>query len=112
MKNSDIIVRLMYMMAAKVAVQYFLGGVTMHPVELTLGIILLVLAVFLVVAVLMQQGKDKKLSGSIAGSSDTYYGKGKGKSWDKLISRLTTLAAVLFCGLVIAMYVVVSTLAG
>ena len=54
----------------------------MNPIELVMGIILMVLAVFLVVAVLMQQGKDKKLSGSIAGGSETYYGKGKGNRRD------------------------------
>ena len=39
--------------------------------ELPLGIALLVMAVFLVIAVLLQSGKDNGLSGSIAGGSDT-----------------------------------------
>ena len=73
-----------------------------------LGAILMVMAVFLVVAVLMQTGKDKKLSGSIAGSSDTYYGQNKGHSRDKILSRLTMVAAIVFTGLVIAMYVLVA----
>ena len=73
-----------------------------------LGAILMVMAVFLVVAVLMQTGKDKKLSGSIAGSSDTYYGQNKGHSRDKILSRLTMVVAIVFTGLVIAMYVLVA----
>lgn len=73
-----------------------------------LGAILMVMAVFLVVAVLMQTGKDKKLSGSIAGSSDTYYGQNKGHSRDKILSRLTTIIAIVFTGLVIAMYVLIA----
>lgn len=84
----------------------------MNPIELVMGIILMVLAVFLVVAVLMQQGKDKKLSGSIAGGSETYYGKGKGNRRDQLLFRLTTIAAILFGLLVVAMYIVVFRLNG
>ena len=84
----------------------------MNPIELTLGIILMVMALFLIVSVLIQQGKDKKLSGSIAGGTDTYYGKGKGKSWDKILSRLTTVIAILFAVLVVAMYVVIAKLSG
>ncbi|MBQ9802676.1 MAG: preprotein translocase subunit SecG [Clostridia bacterium] len=80
--------------------------------EIALGIVLIVMAVFLVVAVLMQQGKDKKLSGTIAGGADTYYGKGKGKSFDKILSRATTVVAILFGILVVAMYVIVAKLNG
>lgn len=84
----------------------------MNPIELVMGIVLMVLAVFLVVAVLMQQGKDKKLSGSIAGGADTYYGKGKGNRGDKLLFRLTLIGAILFGVLVVAMYVVVFKMNG
>ena len=80
----------------------------MQPIELILGIILLVLAAFLVVAVLLQSDKDKRLSGSIAGGSETYYGKNKGKSWDKILARATTIVAIVFAIVAITMYVVVS----
>ena len=84
----------------------------MSGIEIAMGIVLMVMAVFLIVAVLMQQDKDKKLSGTITGGSDTYYGKGKGKSWDKILSRATTVVAILFSVLVLAMYVVVALLNG
>ena len=80
--------------------------------EIALGIVLIVMALFLVVAVLMQQGKDKKLSGSIAGGAETFFGKGKGSSLDKILSRATTVVAILFGILVVAMYVIVSKLNG
>ncbi len=80
--------------------------------EIALGIVLIVMALFLVVAVLMQQGKDKKLSGSIAGGAETFFGKGKGSSFDKILSRATTVVAILFGILVVAMYVIVSKLNG
>ncbi len=75
--------------------------------ETILGVILLALAVVLVALVLMQQGKDKKLSGAIAGGSDSFYGKSKGASKDKLLSAVTGVVAVIFVGIVIAMYIMV-----
>ena len=84
----------------------------MTAIEIALGVVLMILSVFLVVAVLLQQDKDKKLSGTITGGADTYYGKGKGKSWDKLLARATTVVAILFAILVVAMYVIVALLNG
>ncbi|MBQ1956985.1 MAG: preprotein translocase subunit SecG [Clostridia bacterium] len=75
---------------------------------ITLGIILLVMAVFLTVAVLAQSGKDKNLSGAIAGGADTFFGKTKGNTIDKLISKITAAVGVIFTLLVIVMYIVVS----
>ena len=75
--------------------------------ETILGIVLLVLAVFLIVAVLMQSGKDKKLSGAIAGGAETFFGQGKGSKLDKVLPKITTVVSIVFVILVIVMYVVV-----
>ncbi len=79
----------------------------MNPIEIVIGIILLVMSLFLVVAVLMQSGKDKNLSGSIAGGAETFFGKQKGKDKDKKWSLATAVVAVVFTLLVIVMYIVV-----
>lgn len=76
--------------------------------EVFLGILLLVMALFLVVAVLMQSGKDKNLSGTIAGGADTFFGKGKAEKADKLLSTLTSVVSAVFVVVVIVMYIVVS----
>ena len=76
--------------------------------ELVFGILLLVMAVFLVVAVLMQSGKDSKLSGSIAGGAETFFGKAQGSRWDKIFAKLTTAVAIVFVVVVIAMYIIVA----
>ena len=74
--------------------------------EYVLGGALIFMSVVLVILVLMQSGKDKSLSGTITGgSSDTYYGKGKGHNRDKLLSRLTVVAAVIFAALIVATFV-------
>ena len=80
----------------------------MGTIEIIFGILLLVMSVFLVIAVLMQSGKDKRLSGSIAGGAETFFGKGKGSALDKLLSKLTTIVAIVFMVVVIAMYIIVS----
>ena len=80
----------------------------MGALEYVLGGILIAMAIFLVVAVLAQTGKDKKLSGSIAGGSDTYYGKSKGRNWEKLLARITTVVAILFGALVVVLYVLIA----
>ena len=80
----------------------------MGPIEIVFGILLLVMAVFLVIAVLLQSGKDKNLSGSIAGGAETFFGKTKGSTWDKILAKLTTVVAIVFIVVVIAMYIIVS----
>ena len=76
--------------------------------ELVLGILLLIMAVFLIVAVLLQSGKDKKLSGAIAGGAETFFGKAKGTKADKALPLLTTIVSIVFVVVVILMYVVVA----
>ena len=80
----------------------------MGALEITLGIILMVLAVALIVCVLLQSGKDKSLSSSITGgASESFFSKGKGKSKDKLFSIATTVLAIVFAIVAIAMVIIV-----
>lgn len=71
---------------------------------LVLGIILIVLAIALVVAVLMQNGKDHNLSGTIAGAAESFFGKTKGSTVDKKLSTATTVIAVVFVVLVLVAF--------
>ena len=76
--------------------------------EIVLGIVLCVLAVALVICVLLQSGKEKSLSGTIAGAGESFFSKSKGKTKDKMFSRVTTILAFVFAAVVVAMYVVTS----
>lgn len=78
--------------------------------EIILGIILVVLAVILVVCVLMQSGKGKKLSGAITGSADTFFAKGKTQTKEKILNRLTTVLAIVFVVLVFVTVIVATVL--
>ena len=77
-------------------------------IELGLGIAILVMAVFLIIAVLLQSGKEQSLSGAISGSAETFFSKSKARTWDKILSKLTLIIAVIFSILVIVMYIYVS----
>ena len=74
--------------------------------EIVLGVILLIAAVFLIISVLMQHGKSHNLSGTIAGGAETFFGKNKGSTMDKMLSKVTSIVAVVFCVIVVIMYVV------
>ncbi len=80
----------------------------MGPLEIVLGILVLVMAAFLVAFVLLQSGKDKRLSGTIAGAAETFFAKGKSKTRDKILSRLTTVVGFAFAILVVVYYIVVA----
>ena len=78
----------------------------MTAIEITLGIILLVMALFLVVAVTLQNGKDKN-SGVITGGAETFFGKSNVTTADKLLNRLTIAVSIIFSLVVIVMYIIV-----
>ncbi|WP_353893832.1 preprotein translocase subunit SecG [Proteinivorax hydrogeniformans] len=59
-----------------------------------LQIIHALIAIGVIAGVLLQSGKSAGLSGSIAGGAETFFGKSKGL--DETLSKLTTVAAVLF----------------
>ena len=78
----------------------------MTGIEIALGIILLVMAAFLMVAVMLQSGKDKK-SGVISGGAETFFGKSNVTTADKILNRLTVAVSIAFALIVIIMYIVI-----
>ena len=67
---------------------------------------MLLAAIFLVIAVLMQHGKSHGLSGTIAGGAENFFGKEKGKRIDRVLSKLTSTIGIIFVVLVLAIYVI------
>ena len=78
----------------------------MSPIEITLGIILLVFAVFLVIAVLLQSSNEKGI-GVIAGAGESFLGKDRSSRLDKLLNKLTPIIAGAFAVIVLVMYLIV-----
>lgn len=56
----------------------------------------IIIAIVLVVVVLFQSGKQAGLSGSIAGGSETFFGKNKGRTIDAILEKWTSIVAILF----------------
>lgn len=80
----------------------------MQTYEIVLGVIMMVLSVALTIIVLFQQGKDKSLSGSITGgSADTYLGKGRANTIDRILNKVTVVMFVVFVLIILAMYCLV-----
>ena len=82
----------------------FLAKIGLSVPEFVLGIVLLVFAVALVVLVLIQSGKDKRLSGTIAGAAETFFGKSKTADNEKKLSVATTILSIVFAVIVLVMY--------
>lgn len=61
-----------------------------------LTIAFLVVSVLLIIVVLMQEGKENGLTGTLTGSTDTYWSKNKGHSKEAMMKKVTVVLAVLF----------------
>ena len=78
----------------------------MSTLSIVVGILLLALALFLIIAVLMQQGKSHNLSGAIAGGAETFFGKSKAQSMNKKLSLVTSIVAVVFVVVVLVLTII------
>ena len=67
-----------------------------------LMIILLIACIVLIVSILLQESKSDGLSGSIAGGAEQLFGKRKSRGYDAILSRITTICAVVFIVLSLA----------
>ena len=75
--------------------------------QIVLGVILLIAAVFLTVTIMLQEGKQQGVTSAISGgSSDTFLGKSKGGGKDKLLSKITMWVAIGFAVIVFIMYII------
>ena len=69
---------------------------SVHPFWIYfLGSIIIALAVFLSVVIAKQSGKEEGLSGTIVGSSESYFGKNKGANKNAILAKLTIIGSIL-----------------
>lgn len=61
-----------------------------------LMIVLLISSVVLIISILLQESKSDGLSGSIAGGAEQLFGKKKSKGYDALLSKITTIFAIIY----------------
>ena len=74
--------------------------------EYVLIVILLISALFIIGAVLMQNSGSEGLSGTIAGNQETYYGRDKSTRIERVLLKWTGIAAIVFGVAVLLAYVI------
>lgn len=73
-------------------------------IKLILSVLQIIMSIVLIGVVLMQSGKTQGLSGSIAGGAETFFGKNKGRTIDALLDKWTTVFALAFAAISIALF--------
>ena len=74
--------------------------------EYALLAVLMLAALFIIVAVIFQKSSDEGLSSTIAGGNETFYGKEKGANSDKLLFKWTIIVAIVFAAAVLLVYII------
>ena len=54
------------------------------------------MSIILIASILLQSGKSAGLSGAISGGAEDIWGKRKGRGYESLLSKVTTIGAILF----------------
>lgn len=78
------------------------GGQKMSALEIVLGILLILASLAIITIILMQKSREGGLSGAIAGGSDTFFGKNKGRTIEARLAKITRYIAIVFLVLCIA----------
>ena len=78
----------------------------MSTPTLILTILQLLSGLAVTVIVLMQSGKSSGLSGAIAGGADTFMSKGKAKTLDAKLAKMTTWFSLVFVVLTLVLTVI------
>ena len=78
----------------------------MGVVDYILGGVILLFALVIIAVILLQEGRSKGISGTIAGGADTFMSRGKAKAVDAILAKWTKVIAIVFMLLVVAAYVV------
>ena len=68
----------------------------MSALQYVFGAVLIILAIFLISVVLLQESRSAGLSGAISGGADTFFGKSKGRTMEQKLVKLTRISAIAF----------------
>lgn len=75
----------------------------MSGITLVFTIIQLLAGIFLIAVVLLQSGKSSGLSGVVAGGAETFFSKGKSKTLDATLAKMTKWVGLGFVILTLAL---------
>ena len=77
----------------------------MEVLSVIIGVLLILVALAIVGAVLLQSSKNARQSGVVSGGAEAFFGKSKGKAIDRKLNRITMVLCIVFAVLVVAIYV-------
>lgn len=76
----------------------------MGILEIVIGIVLVFLALLLIGVIMLQEGTSRGMGGAMSGgSSESYIGSNKGRTYDAILARITKISAVVFLILTVVM---------
>lgn len=61
----------------------------MSAIEIILGILVILVSLFIIAVVILQQGHRAGINGAISGGADTFLSKNKARTFDATLARLT-----------------------
>lgn len=73
--------------------------------EIIVGALILILAIVIIAAILLQEGRRAGINGAISGGADTFLSKNKARSVDAFLARWTKVVTIVFILLVILAFV-------
>ncbi len=68
----------------------------MTALQYVLSIVIIVVSVLIIALVMLQESKQRGLSGTIAGAGDTFFGKNKGRTMEAKLAKFTKIAGTVF----------------
>ena len=78
----------------------------MSAIQIIVSIFHIIFSLSIIIIVLLQSGKTAGLSGAIAGGAETFFGKNKGRTIDAMLSKYTSIAAIMFLVTSVLLYVI------
>ena len=73
--------------------------------EIIVGSLIIIFAIVIIAAILLQEGRRAGINGAISGGADTFLSKNKARSVDAFLARWTKVIAIAFMILVVIAFV-------
>ncbi|MBQ2816023.1 MAG: preprotein translocase subunit SecG [Clostridia bacterium] len=73
--------------------------------EIIVGSLIIIFAIVIIAAILLQEGRRAGINGAISGGADTFLSKNKARSVDAFLARWTKYIAIAFMILVVIAFV-------
>ena len=80
----------------------------MTTLNIVLTVIDIILAIAIIILFLVQEGNDQGMGVVAGGSSESYYGKAKGRTLDEQLKRWTVICSILFAIVSVILYLSVA----